>query len=251
MPEETQGQAEVEPGAEGGGVASEATPETTEAPQATDYAALEERTKAFGDGYSLSNLPDKYESARREMNEAQRLKIETERRYEPVKPLIEKLQSDPQFAAKLQSAAQEYFGGGGYDQTEVPPEVKTGLDPLVNRLNQMEVQLAGEQMDRDIDKLKTGGMPIDDNVKNQIYQMVVDTGSKDVEAHAWKILGPQMVKQAGQEATKEVAEKIKGNNSKYVNVPGGPAPDASFDARTASQSEVDSEMMKDLEKRMT
>ena len=245
MPEETQGQAELEPG-EVTATPTEETPATE--PQAIDYAALEQRAQGLGKGYSLSNLADKYEDARRGLNTAQRKSIEIEGRFEPYKPLIEGLQNDPGLAAKLQAAAKEHYGAGdpGYEP-EAPTAVQSGLDPLQNRIASMEVKLAGSEMDQAIDKLKADGMPIDENVRNQIYQRVIDTKSKDYTAHSWAIMGPGMVDSAGKQATQEVTDKIKSNNKKYVDVPGGVASEKGFDVSEMTKSEWDASMLKDLE----
>jgi hypothetical protein len=249
MPEEPQGQAELEPGE----VAATPTEEAPAEPQAVDYAALEAKVAELGEGYSLTNIYDKVSDLRKGMNEAQRKAVEIERKYEPVQPLVEKLQTDPAFAAKLQGAAHEYFSGGDYDttNTEIPQEVSKTLDPLYQKISNMEVQLAGERMDREIDLLKNQGMPIDDEVKNQIYQRVVDTRSEDVKAHAWAILGPKMVEQASKQAKTEVTEKIKGNSQKYIPTPGGSTSGKPYDVTQMSKEEIDADMMRELEERMT
>lgn len=252
MTEEVQGQADVQPGAEGGGIADATTKETTTAPQAVDYAALEEKVAGLGDGYTLSNLGEKYEDARRGMNDAQRKSVETERRYEPVSPLIDKLQSDPQFAAKLQQAAQEYFTGGEVDaaSSDIPPDVSQSLNPLYNRIANLEIENAGNKIDREIDKLRADGMPIDDSAYNQIMQRMVDTKSDDVSAIAWGIIGPQMVKNAAKQATTDVTDKIKDNSAKYIPTPGGPTSGKPYDVTQMNQADIDSDMMKELEERI-
>jgi len=248
MPEDTQGQAELEPGE----VVATPTEEVAPEPQAIDYAALEEKAAGLGEGYSLSNLADKYESARREMNDAQRNSVDIERKYEPVRPLIDKLQSDPAFAAKLQSAAQEYFDGGTeFQYKEAPNEVNQTLDPVYQRLSTMETQLAGEKMDREIDRLRGDGMPIDDAAYNKIMQRVVDTRNDDVQAHAWSILGPSMVSNAAKQATTDVADKIKGNSSKYIPTPGGGTSTKPYDVKQMSQEDIDNDMMAELTEKMS
>ena len=253
MPEETQGQAEMQPGAEGGGVASEATPEVTEAPQAVDYAALEKQVAGLGEGYSLSNITAKYEDARRGMNDAQRLKSETDRRYEYIEPLVERLQADPKFAAHLQQSTQEYYNTGGTASMdgEVPPAVATGLDPLYNRLAQLEVEQAGSKIDLEIDRLKAKGMPITEDVYSKIMGRI--QSSKDIgqiEAYAWAECGPKMVSDASSQATKDVTDKIKDNNSAYVNVPSGQSPTPALDVTQASKSDFDDMVLKEIEERI-
>jgi len=250
MPEETQPQAELEPGEV---TATPTEDVTVTKPQAIDYAALEERAQGLGDGYSLSNLADKYEDARRGLNDAQRKSIETERRYEPVKPLIDMLQQNPEFAAHMQNAAKDWFGRGEYGgDVDVPPEVKTSLDPVYNRVANLEDKLAGNEMDQEVERLKASGMPIDETVKNQIYQRIIDTNGRgsDVSAHAWEILGPTMVENAGKQATQDVTEKIKSNNKKYVDVPGGAPSESSVDIAQMSKGEFDDAVFKELEERM-
>lgn len=249
MTEEVQGQAQTEPGEVTAPIAEPVTE-----PQAVDYAALEAKVAELGDGYSLSNLADKYEDARRGMNDAQRKSVEIERRYEPVSPLIDKLQSDPQFAAKLQQAAQEYFTGGEVDaaSSDIPPDVSQSLNPLYNRIANLEIENAGNKIDQEIARLRTDGMIIDDNDYNKIMQRMVDTKSDAgmVGEIAWGVVGPKMVSNAAKQATTDVTDKIKDNSTKYVPTPGGSTSGKPYDVTQMSQDQIDSDMMKELEERM-
>jgi len=216
-----------------------------ESPQA-DYAALELDVAKLGDGYTLSNIGEKMADMKRGMNEAQRTATENDQRYSQFTPLLERVQNDADYARALQKATQEYFEGDG-TSADVPPEVSASFEPLNNRIAQMENQLAGEQMDRTINELKAGGMPIDDQAYNQIMQRVIDTRSRDVTAHAWALLGPKMVAGASKDATHQTADQIKKNNEKYVNTPTGVAPDTKpFDVTEASAEQVEAEFYKDL-----
>jgi hypothetical protein len=250
MPEETQGQAELEPGE----VAATPTETVETEPQAIDYAALEERARGLGDGFSLANLADKYEDSRRGMNEAQRAKIEIERELEAYKPYLDEMKRNPQFAENQRKAAEQFLGGGqvdNYDSPQVDNEVTKTLDPVYQRLYSVETQLAGEKMDREIDALRGKGFPIDDGAYNQIMQRVIETRNDDVEAHAWKILGPKMLEQASKQATTEVTEKIKSNSTKYVPTPGGGQSSKPYDVKQMSQSDIDDDMVRDIEEMMT
>ena len=254
MSDELQDQVEITPEDMGEAPAAVETPVTetpadgapVESPQA-DYAALETEVAQLGDGYTLSNIGEKMSDLKRGMNDAQRTASENEQRYSQFTPLLERVQNDADYARALQQATQEYFEGGGTN-ADVPPEVNATFEPLNNRIAQMENQLAGEQMDREITQLKSDGMPIDDQAYNQIMQRVIDTRSRDVKAHAWALLGPKMVAGASKDATHNTADQIKKNNEKYVNTPTGVAPDTKpFDVTEASAEQVEAEFYKDLD----
>ncbi len=250
MPEDTQGQAELEPGE----VTATPSEEVVTEPQAIDYAALEEKAAGLGEGYSLSNLGDKYEEARRGMNDAQRNSVEIERKYEPVRPLIDKLQSDPAFAAKLQGAAQEYFDGGTNPQyQDNTNEVNQTLDPLYNRVANLEVENAGHKIDQEIARLRADGMEIGDTEYHQIMQRMIDTKAdpSQVKDFAWGVMGPSMVSNAAKQATTDVADKIKGNSSKYIPTPGGGTSTKPYDVTQMSKEEIDNDMMAELTEKMS
>lgn len=254
MSDETQDQVNITPEDMGEAPAPVETPVTetpaesapVESPQ-VDYTALEQSVAQLGDGYTLSNIGEKLADMKRGMNDAQRTASENEQRYRQFTPLLERVQNDAEYARALQKATQEYFEGSDGIDADVPPEVSAALDPLHNRIAQMENQLAGEQMDREINDLKAKGMPIDDQAYNQIMQRVIDTRSRDVTAHAWALLGPKMVAGASKDATTNTAEQIKKNNEKYVNTPTGVSPETKpFSVTDASAEQVEAEFMKDL-----
>ena len=94
---------------------------------------------------------------------------------------------------------------------------------------------------------------INDTEYHQIMQRMVDTKADAGSVHsiAWGVVGPQMVSNAAKQATTDVAAKIQDNSSKYVPTPGGSASGKPYDVSQMSQSQIDDDMMKELEEKMT
>lgn len=225
--------------------------EVTQAPevsQAIDYAALEATIAKMGDGYTLQDSPGIIKNLLSGMNDAQRQRTEIKQRYQPYDGLIEGLK-DPGLSSALEEAAKDYYAGA--DGVQQPPEVAQALDPLMNRVNQMEVELANQKMREDIGKLRSDGYEVSAEDETAIWNKVVETGSRNVQDHYWAVKGPQLVTQAAKNAQQKTVEGIQKANSAYVPPPAGPAAETkSFDSLTATPEETEAEMIDDLRKMM-
>jgi len=233
-------------------------PEAASAPQEIDMAALEKDIASLGDGYTLQTIVAQTQALKKGMNTAQTELAETRQRYQNFDPLMQQLKSDPSLAGALEETVRKHYDQGYYQadtsaemnpRTQVPQNVDQTFNPLVQKVNDMETKLANQEMNAEIDRLRdVDGLPITDESRNAIWNRVVETGSGDVRAIAWALLGPQMVRQAADSATKQTAEQIKANNQKYTPPGSGPAtPTSPFDVTTMSEADVEDSMLRDLE----
>lgn len=217
-------------------------------PQALDYAALEAEVAKLGDGYTLQDSPGIIKNLLSGMNDAQRQSNETKQRYQPYDGLIEGLK-DPGLSRALEETAKNYYADT--DGVQQQPEVTQALDPLVNRVNQMEVQLANQKMQEQIGQLRGKGYEISPETETKIWNKVIETGSQNVEDHFWAINGANMVAAAAKSGKQDAVEGIRKSNESYTPVPAGPAADTPvFDALTATPEETDAAVLDDLRKMM-
>ena len=225
-------------------VETPAPAEATEVSQAPDYAALEAKVAKLGDGYKLQDSPEIIKNLLSGMNEAQRQANETKQRYQPYDGLIEGLK-DPDLSRRLEETAKEYYDQA--DGVQQPPEVTQALDPVMNRLNQMEAKLANQEMQEQVAKLRSDGYDVSPETETKIWNKVIETGNRNVKDHFWAINGEGMVASAKEAGKQETVEGIRKANDSYTPVPGGTAPETpGFDAATASPAEIDAEWAKDL-----
>jgi len=219
-------------------------------PQAPDLSAIEAEIAKLGDGYSLQTIPAKVADLKRGMNEAQRQLAEKNREFTSVEPIIKQMRTDPEYARALERATQEYF------QTptglpSAPPELRQAIDPLHMRITEVEAQLVDQRMNAKIDQLIQNGMPIDAETRQRIFDKVISTRSEDVEAHAWSILGPTLVKKAAEDAAKQIAEKIQAASKAAPPMGVGAAPGfVPKDVKAMSKEERDEAILVELRQQM-
>lgn len=195
----------------------EKAPETS---QAFDEAAFREQVGALGDGYTPETILQKHQDAIKGMNTAQRERADLARKYEGFDPVISKMQEDAGYAEALQRTTEEYFNKDSYQgATDVPQEVVSALDTTQQRLAQMEVKFADQEIEKGINACKSDGMPIDQAAEAAIWKRVEETGSMDVKSHAWAILGKSMVEAAAKSGVQTTVDKIQKNNQSYVEAP--------------------------------
>jgi uncharacterized phage infection (PIP) family protein YhgE len=252
MPQEPQGQAGQEPQSEGTEMGS-AEAQVPQESQAVDYAALEEKISLLGDGYSLTNIADKVSDLRKGMNEAQRNLSETKKQYEGIDPLWKGMKEDPKLAQKLYDAAKNYYDGDSESGSYQPEnrEVVQSLNPLLQRITQLEVENAGNRIDREIERLRSDGMAINDDDYLKIMSMVQNAGDvSNIYAYAWRVCGPKMLQNASKQATESVKEGIKKNASSYIPTPSGQSSGGAPDISKMDKSQVDDMILGDLERMM-
>jgi len=244
---------EVSPIGESPVVTEQVTPqgpaEIAQAPevsQAPDYAALDAEIAKLGDGYSLSNIAEKAQALKRGMNDAQRQANEIKQRYQPFDPLVNELHNNPAYAKFLEEQSREFYSGDD-GSGAVPHELAQTLDPLVNRLNQMETKLANQEMQEQLAGLKAKGYDVTPEDETAVWNKVIETGNRNVVDHYWAVKGPSLVQAAAKNAKQQTVDGIRKANESYNPVPSAPAPEGkAFDVTTATQAEVDAEMMRDL-----
>ncbi len=234
----TQGQAQPAP--EGGAQPQGSAPATAPtAPQAPDYAALEQEAQGLGSGITLATLPKQYADARQAMQTSQREAAELKRQYESVRPLAEAMDTDPQLADHLWRQAQAYVQGAqqqqqepyGYEQQppaqHVPPAVSQAFDPTQRRLRDQEIRIAEIRLERGLDAVaEKHGMSAEE--REAVLQRCIQTDSEDAEAVFLGLYGAQRIEQARQEAVKATAQTIQDQNQQYRTLGGtsvsAPAP---------------------------
>lgn len=188
--------------------------------QAFDYAAFSEQVGTLGDGYTPETILQKHRDAIKGMNEAQRERAEIARRYENFDPVVKKIQEDAGYAEALQRTTEEYFNKDSYQGvTDVPEDINQALNPLYQKIANMEVKLADKDIESKIAALKSDGMPIDEAVEAAIWKRIADTGSNDVNSHFWTVMGPTMVANVAKSTQQTTVETIQKNNSQYVETP--------------------------------
>jgi hypothetical protein len=154
------------------------------------------------------------------MNTAQRERADLAKKYENFDPVISKIQEDAGYAEALQRTTEEYFNKDSYvGATDLDPNITQALDHTQQRLAQMEVKFADQEIEKNINACKADGMPIDEVAEQAILQRIRETGSTDVRSHAWAVLGPSMVANAANSAKQSTVDKIQKNNQSYVETP--------------------------------
>jgi hypothetical protein len=215
--------------------------------QAPDYAALDAEIAKLGyEGKTILDAPGIIADIKRGMNEAQRNANEIRQRYQPFDPLVNEIHNNPAYAKFLEEQSREFYSGDD-GSGAVPHELAQTLDPLVNRLNQMETKLANQEMQEQIAGLKAKGYDVTPEDETAVWNKVIETGSRNVVDHYWAVKGPSLVQAAAKNAKQQTVDGIRKANESYNPVPSAPAPEGkAFDARTATPAEVEAEMMRDL-----
>lgn len=139
---------------------------------------------------------------------------------------------------------REHIEGFYEDKSDIPPEVKGAIDPITQRLNQLEIRNYDLEMNAKIKEIGEQ-FPIDQTIRDSIFKAVSDTGNPDVEAHYWKLMGPKLAGDVT-DATKREILSAK-NRDAYVPNRGVTTKGKTVDIRGLSQAEWSNSLQDEIE----
>jgi hypothetical protein len=204
-------------------VAPGASPETPGNAGGLDLNALNTALSAHG-RYNVTNVDDVVKiitSEQKAMREAQEKAAKHEQRLRRVEPLLTEAESNPEFQRYLYEKANEYADSGG---ANLDPNVASVLDPVMNRISSVEMQLAERSMQDQMESLKrdeTFGPYVNDDVMKDLLIEARATGNYDLESHFTRKYGRQIIANVRAQAKQDVVREIQEKANAY---PQGAAP---------------------------
>ena len=216
------GQAGTEPNAPAGASAEPA-------PVTLDPAILKQ-IEEVAPGMTPEGLVKSYRESRAALGKTQNELNQLKQQYEPFTPVLDKINSDPEYAATLARASEEYLGGSG---SGAAGNTNAAFDPIANRLRELETRIAQQDMGRSIEALQQKyPQDVDEAVVAAINNRVIQTGDGNVEGHFWALMGETLVERAKARAQEAAVKEVVQNNERFPASadiqPGAPAvPDIS------------------------
>ncbi len=116
----------------------------------------------------------------------------------------------------------------------VPPEVRSAIDPVAQELAQVRATLFSMEMNKKLDEIAKVH-PMNQSVRDAVFEEVYRSNNADVEAHYWKLMGPKIAQSKDAEIQDaSIAAKNKGS---YTPLKGGSGGRKAPDVRSMSDSE--------------
>jgi len=188
----------------------ESTDSTT--PEAPTGADLDTLSKQYG--MSPADVIKAYGEARTQMAKSNQGLADYKKRMEWAEQFSRELTN----RQGLREHIEGFFENSG--ERGVPNEVRNAIDPVAQDVAQLKATLYSYEMNQKLDKIAKDH-PMDQAVRDAIFERVYQTQSPDVEAHYWLIMGPRIAAskdmviadQAQVSRTKGVYQPLKGGGA--------------------------------------
>lgn len=222
--------------------AAQAPTATAPEPPAFDPASLEAEIKSFAPDWTLQDLPSRLRKLHQSNSELGRKYKEAETKANRFAPL-EREMENPAFNTFMQEKLQEYYAAqaqqyGGYG---TPQPLMQAFDPVMQQVQQQNIELRSLKIERDLDRLESSGFDIKDEARREALASKM-IGSPDLTARdAYMILfAEDDMRNRERQAVTNTAQTIQKNNNAYKQIgtrTAAPQP-TKFDAKTATKEQM-------------
>lgn len=199
--------------------------ETTPNPETEEQPSLEEIAKAYN--MTPAQVIKSYGEAQKKITKTSQELSDYRKNMQWAEQFKYEISNRKGFREHIESFFED-------SRSDVPSEVKGAIDPVYQRINELEVKLLSSEMNARIDALAQQ-YPVDATVRQQIFEEISRTANPDIEAIYFKIKGPEFFSRAsGEEMRMSGKEK---NSKAYVQNRGGAPKTKAEDVKGLSKTE--------------
>lgn len=203
---------------------AEESPETT--PESQPEQSLEEIAKAYN--MTPAQVIKSYGEAQKKITKTSQELSQFRNKYQWADQFAHEINN----RKGLREHIESFFES---DRTSVPSEVKQAIDPVYQDVAQMKTYMHSMQMNSALDGLARDGYPIDAAIREKVFERVAESGNPDVEAHYFKIMGPDFFSKSRSEMRRDAARDK--NKDAYVQNRGGAPNSKAADIKSMPKSE--------------